>query len=230
MKQHGPMGRPYLTGSNINGSYAKGSAVDEPRLLSLDIYSAQKTPAIKEIFANQHVQVLDVSVNKIFKNRIKHLADIHFTNNPEDWNTSVSRRRIIITHWVGEAYIWLHEKQKDLIIKTFQQVGLALPIDGSQDDIIKVKDVPDLRIGDWRRRNDDGTLYEKEKHEDYYNPYDGSQHVKLEGDDEISQQPSTYVIDHALITEPIVIGEDVADLDMDDFENDDWDCPDFELE
>ena len=35
------------------------------------------------------------------------------------------------------------------IRQAFREVGLALPIDGSRDNEIKIKDIPDLEVGDW---------------------------------------------------------------------------------
>ncbi|MCJ1468160.1 hypothetical protein MMC07_006788 [Pseudocyphellaria aurata] len=39
----------------------------------------------------------------------------------------------------------------NLIRKTFRKLGLSLAIDGSEDDELWVKDIPDIEVGDWRR-------------------------------------------------------------------------------
>ena len=44
----------------------------------------------------------------------------------------------------------MHAKDGDMIRQAFQQVGLGLPIDGSRDHEIKIKDFPDVRVGNWR--------------------------------------------------------------------------------
>ena len=36
-------------------------------------------------------------------------------------------------------------------LKCFQNVGLSLPVDGSQDYLLKVRDLPNLTIGDWQK-------------------------------------------------------------------------------
>ena len=37
-----------------------------------------------------------------------------------------------------------------MIRQAFIQVGLGLPIDGSRDHEIKIKDFPDVQVGNWR--------------------------------------------------------------------------------
>ena len=37
-----------------------------------------------------------------------------------------------------------------MIRQAFVQVGLGLPIDGSRDHEIKIKDFPDVQIGNWK--------------------------------------------------------------------------------
>jgi hypothetical protein len=34
---------------------------------------------------------------------------------------------------------------------TFRQIGISLNLDGSEDSEIKIRDVPDIEVGDWRR-------------------------------------------------------------------------------
>ena len=36
-----------------------------------------------------------------------------------------------------------------MIRQAFKQVGLGLPIDGSQDHEIKIKDFPEVQVGNW---------------------------------------------------------------------------------
>jgi hypothetical protein len=44
----------------------------------------------------------------------------------------------------------MHAKDSDMIRQAFIQVGLGLPIDGSRDHEIKIKDFPDVQVGNWR--------------------------------------------------------------------------------
>ena len=100
-----------------------------------------------------YVQVLDVAINKPLKNRIGELADIHYEEHFEKWNTgsyTVGDRRIMLTKWVGQAWRELHTQQADVIRQTFRKLGLSLAVDGSEDHEISVKDIPGLEVGDWR--------------------------------------------------------------------------------
>jgi hypothetical protein len=54
-----------------------------------------------------------------------------------------------LTKWVAEAWKELHEKYKDVIIKTFQSIGLSLNPDGSEDSKLKVKGLPNIAVRDY---------------------------------------------------------------------------------
>ena len=98
------------------------------------------------------VQVLDMAINKPLKDRIKELSEIHYDNNIEQWEHckySIGDRRIMITKWVGQTWRELHSKQSHVIVKAFQRLGLTLAIDGSEDEELYVKDIPDIQVGDW---------------------------------------------------------------------------------
>ena len=46
-----------------------------------------------------------------------------------------------------------------MIRQAFVQVGLGLPVDGSRDHEIKIKDFPDVQVGnwkDWQPRKEEG--------------------------------------------------------------------------
>lgn len=104
------------------------------------------------------MQVLDVAIKKPLKNRISELADIHYEENLEKWKKSsysVGDRRIMLTEWVGQAWRELHAEQSGLIRRTFRKLGLSLAVDGSEDEEISIKDVPDIEVGDWRLTNPD---------------------------------------------------------------------------
>jgi hypothetical protein len=44
----------------------------------------------------------------------------------------------------------MYAEDSDMIRQAFVQVGLGLPIDGSRDHEIKIKDFPDVQVGNWR--------------------------------------------------------------------------------
>ena len=100
------------------------------------------------------MQVLDVTVNKIMKLYIEEAEDQWVDEHFEEWKAgkfNVGDRRVLLTKWVGEAWKKLHEFHKDAIIETFQNVGLSLPTDGSKDNLLKIRDLPDIIVGDWQQ-------------------------------------------------------------------------------
>jgi hypothetical protein len=64
-------------------------------------------------------------------------------------------------------------EDSDIIRQAFKQVGLGRPVDGSQNHEIKIKDFPEVEVGnwmDWKPRKEEGeelqsnlTLEEVEK-------------------------------------------------------------------
>ena len=136
-----------------------------PRLLTLDVFKGHKTPDVKQAMkelniipsfvpagCTGYVQVLDVAINKPLKHRIEQQANAHYEQNFKEWKAgqySVSDRRVMLTKWVGQAWTELHKDHGELIRQTFRRVGLSLAVDGSEDREIKVKDIPDIEVGDW---------------------------------------------------------------------------------
>jgi gluconate kinase len=101
-----------------------------------------------------YVQVLDVAVNKIMKQYIEEAEELHIEQNIEKWKSgkySVGDCRVLMTHWVGEAWIKLHQEHKETIVKTFRSIGLSLDPNGSQDSELKIQGLPNLVVGDYER-------------------------------------------------------------------------------
>ena len=99
------------------------------------------------------VQVCDTVVNRSLKNRIEELADQYIDKNEKEWvegKYSVGQRRVLLTKWVGQAWEDMHAEDSDMIRLAFKQVGLGLPVDGSQDHEIKIKDFPEVQVGNWK--------------------------------------------------------------------------------
>src|SRR6202165_406675 len=63
---------------------------------------------------------------------------------------SVGQRRVLLTKWVGQAWDDMHTEDSDMIRQAFRQVGLGLPIDSCQDHEIKIKDFPEVQVGNWK--------------------------------------------------------------------------------
>jgi DDE superfamily endonuclease len=141
---------------------------NEPRFLSLDAFAPQMTQSLRDEFKKLNcttsyipggctgfIQVLDVSLNKELKALVAQQASNHadkFHNRYERGDFTISERRVLLTQWVGEAWVELHKRYQHVIIKTFRSVGLSLNPDGSEDAELKVKGLPDLQVGDYSRK------------------------------------------------------------------------------
>ena len=138
--------------------------ISDPRLLALDVFAGQKTATVLHTFRSNKivsafipegctglVQPMDTSINKILKEQISYLLDVEVERNPTLWENDfgIADRRIVITKVVAEAWDWLHQEKKLLIMRSFQYTGLALQPDGSIDFLLRVKDLADLVIGNW---------------------------------------------------------------------------------
>ena len=98
------------------------------------------------------MQVLDVAINKPLKTRISELANIHYDENFERWSKGSytgGDQRIIVIKLVGQAWRELHTKHASLIRQTFRKLGLSLAIDGSEDEELSIKDIPNIQVADW---------------------------------------------------------------------------------
>jgi hypothetical protein len=87
------------------------------------------------------------------KARIEELADQYIDEHEVEWvegKYSVGQRRVLLTKWVGQAWDDMHTEDGDMIRQAFRQVGLGLPIDGSQDHEIKIKDFPEVQVRNWK--------------------------------------------------------------------------------
>ena len=104
-----------------------------------------------------YVQPLDVAVNKPLKDMIQEEAELHYDAHMDEWargKFSVGDRRIMLTQWVGKAWIKFHEQHRGTIVRSFRKIGVTLAIDGSEDEELAIKDIPDVEVGDWRLEHD----------------------------------------------------------------------------
>ena len=132
----------------------KPTAID-PVLVAMDCVSFHKTPEVLETLKSNHCQVvmvppgctgilqpLDTHINKPFKAILSELVEedteLKEEANPDfKWTPSI--KRIQITHCVGKAYERLCDQHGDIIRKSFVDVGLSLPPDGSEDHLLAIK-------------------------------------------------------------------------------------------
>ena len=92
-------------------------------------------------------------INKLIKAYIEEYEDQWIEEHFDEWEAgkwSVGDRRVLLTEWVAKAFERVHLEHKDAIIACFKNVGLSLLVDGSEDHLLKVRDCPNLTIGDWQ--------------------------------------------------------------------------------
>lgn len=89
------------------------------------------------------LQPLDTAVNKPFKDLLQEQTEL-YTDAQEDagddiekW--SVSQKRVMVTHVVGEAWDQFCTTKKSLIEKSFIDVGLNIASNGSEDSKLSIK-------------------------------------------------------------------------------------------
>ena len=104
------------------------------KILYRDVHRAQQTPDVKQWLhkckttlinapggITSRVQLLDVSINKPFKNYVRELLEQHLDANLElhvDGKRTAGERRVLTKEWVGEVWERV-KKQKDLIKHSF---------------------------------------------------------------------------------------------------------------
>ena len=74
------------------------------------------------------VHVVDVLINKPFKDKVRSLFEDHLDKNLDqyvDGKINASQRRVLMTKWVGEAWPKVG-KMKDSIIRSFKKCGLSV--------------------------------------------------------------------------------------------------------
>ena len=98
------------------------------------------------------IQVLDVSINKLLKDLIREEQDSHYNQHIEDQQKekyNIGERQILLTHQVVKAWKRLHLEHKDTIVQTFQDLGITLNPNGSNDVELNVKGIPNIVIRDY---------------------------------------------------------------------------------
>ncbi|KAK5018205.1 hypothetical protein LTR60_001599, partial [Cryomyces antarcticus] len=88
------------------------------------------------------LQPLDTAINKPFKEWLREETDLYVEHYPieEVENWTVSKRRITTTHVVAAAAQRLRQ-HAPLVKKAFVECGISIAPDGSEDHLIKIKDI-----------------------------------------------------------------------------------------
>ncbi len=115
-------------------------------MLVLDAFSAHKgTNFLQELGLNDTdilnipggitsiSQPLDVSINKPFKDRVKHYWRTWMVNRI-DPKATVSRQ--LIAEWVKQAWEAI---PTEIIIRSFKKTGISNKLDGSEDDLLSAE-------------------------------------------------------------------------------------------
>lgn len=99
------------------------------------------------------------------KNIIKQCKEDHYNANPNEYANSKynpSDRRVLVTHQVAKAWKILYKQHKDTIINTFRNLGLSLNPNGSEDSQLKIQDILDITIGEWKLLEEDTIIIDSQ--------------------------------------------------------------------
>jgi hypothetical protein len=112
------------------------------------------------------LQPLDTHINKPFKAILSELVEedtqLKEEANPRfKWTPSI--KRVQITHCVSTAYERLCDRHGNIVRKSFLDVGLSLPPDGSQDHLLAIKGFEhgEPTIGDFSQTDEEIEAYQK---------------------------------------------------------------------
>jgi hypothetical protein len=195
--------------------FPRNSTQRPPRFLSLDVFSGQKTKEVINSFkaircttsfipsgTTGFVQVCDTVVNKSLKARIEELADQYIDEHESEWvegKYSIGQRRVLLTKWVGQAWEDMHAEDSEMLRQAFEQVGLGLPIDGSQDHKIKIKDFLGVEVGNWKdwRPTEGGDSEELQSNLTPEEVEKLSSAIPIDDEDDIVDMDETIVVDVA---------------------------------
>ena len=104
-----------------------------------------------------YVQVLDVLINKLIKTYIKEYEDLQIKENfdlQELRKWLLGDRRVLLIEQVIKAFKRVYLEHKDAIITCFKNVGLSLAVDGSEDHLLKIQDLPNITVRDQEKAPD----------------------------------------------------------------------------
>ena len=93
-------------------------------------------------------QVVDVLINKLFKDEVRSLFEDHLDKNLDqyvDGKINASQRRVLMTKWVGEAWSKVG-KMKDSKVLPFKKCGLSVALDGNENNEVNIEGLPEYQM------------------------------------------------------------------------------------
>ena len=127
------------------------------KILIADVRHTQQSDSVKQLLkkhktspvnvrpsCKSRVQVVDVLINKKFKEEVRSFFEDHLDRNLDqyvDGKINGSQRRVFMTKWVGEACSKVG-RMKDSVIRSFKKCGLSMALDGSENDEGNIEGMP----------------------------------------------------------------------------------------
>ena len=131
------------------------------KILIANIHRAHQTDCIKTFLTKKmtllcnvssgctsRVQVVHVTVNKPFKDEVRHLFEYHLDKHLElyvEGKLSASQRIILITKWVGQAWKTI-TGMKQSIIRSFIKCGLSVALNGFENVQVSIDGIPNYEM------------------------------------------------------------------------------------
>ena len=94
------------------------------------------------------MQVVDVTINKPFKDSIRIQSEKHLAENLDKYTNrkiTTSDRRVLITHWCGNAWSSIN---RDSVKHCFKKLGLSVALDGEENEIVNIPKLPMYKMPD----------------------------------------------------------------------------------
>ena len=140
----------------------------------MDLLRAHKTDPVKQLLRKSDialslvpagctglVQLLDVSINRPFKDLLKQAIDDEWdrrdlARDDIEGDSAVGEMRVMMTRCVAEAWETFCRERREVVIRSFHELGLSLPLNGSCDGELSIKglETPMLMnsLKDWKTR------------------------------------------------------------------------------
>ena len=128
------------------------------KLLAADVYRAQQTDPVERLLQSKkttlanlppgctnRVQLLNVVINKPFKNAIKKQFERHLDEKLDDYvdgKLTVSDRRVLKTNWVCNTWERICQS-KDMIIHSSRKCGITTNVDGLENSQVNIRGLED---------------------------------------------------------------------------------------